>query len=141
MPGAVGDLNFQTLAEIWEDAPQMRSLRQPEYHGKCQICSYQDVCGGCRARALATSGDMMGEDPWCEYTPPPIPDNPLQKAKETGPLWDDAARERLGKVPIFLRSMVKSGVERYARKKNIAVITPNLMQEMRSYVGRGKPRG
>jgi AdoMet-dependent heme synthase len=140
MPEAVGDLKKQSLKEIWEQDAVMQSLRKPEYHGKCQICSYQEACGGCRARALSASGDMMGEDPWCEYIPPPIPENPLAPKTDNKPVWDDAARERLAKVPIFLRSMVKSGVERYARKKGLSIITPNLMQEMRSYVGKGKPR-
>lgn len=37
--------------------------------GKCGICSFQKVCGGSRARALATHGDVWAEDPSCAYVP------------------------------------------------------------------------
>lgn len=37
--------------------------------GKCGICSFQKVCGGSRARAFATHGDVWAEDPSCAYVP------------------------------------------------------------------------
>jgi radical SAM protein with 4Fe4S-binding SPASM domain len=38
--------------------------------GKCGICGYRQVCGGCRARAYAATGNYMAEEPFCAYIPP-----------------------------------------------------------------------
>ncbi|HXI10360.1 MAG TPA: PCP reductase family protein, partial [Thermodesulfobacteriota bacterium] len=46
------------------------------------------------------------------------------------------AKERLGRVPVFLRGMVKKGVERYAAASGIRVITPDVMSELRKRAGR-----
>jgi radical SAM protein with 4Fe4S-binding SPASM domain len=59
--------NFQ---HIWETSPvflQMRDL--DNYHGRCGYCEYRKVCGGCRARAYATTGDYLAEEPYCIYQP------------------------------------------------------------------------
>ena len=45
----------------------MRDL--DHYHGKCGICEYRRVCGGCRARAFAISGDYLAAEPFCTYEP------------------------------------------------------------------------
>ncbi|MDP6039596.1 MAG: radical SAM/SPASM domain-containing protein, partial [Candidatus Latescibacteria bacterium] len=37
--------------------------------GKCGFCEFRKVCGGCRARALGTTGDYLGEEPFCVYEP------------------------------------------------------------------------
>ncbi len=39
------------------------------YHGKCGLCEYRRLCGGCRARAYAMTGDAFGEEPFCVYQP------------------------------------------------------------------------
>lgn len=69
---ACGDLrtsayNFET---IWTTSEVFQRLRTPEaYKGKCGICEYHAVCGGCRARAYAWTGDYMHPDPSCVYEP------------------------------------------------------------------------
>ncbi len=134
MPGAVGNIRKQSLREIWESSGVFQALRNPMYNGKCADCKYSEVCGGCRARALSASGDMMGEDPWCDYKPELGERESRQR--EVGTLiWEEAAKERLKKVPVFLRGMVKKGLERYAKEKGLARITPEIMEEMRSRVG------
>jgi len=134
MPGAVGNIRRQPLHEIWESSGVFGELRNPQYNGKCADCRYNEACGGCRARALSSSGDMMGEDPWCDYQPDS--DEAKEKIKKAGPIvWNPAAKERLGKVPVFLRGMVRKGLERYAKEKGLATITPEIMEEMRSRVG------
>ncbi len=53
-----------------EDALQRRNFRAvDDYHGKCHACQYRKVCGGCRARADAVYGDVLGDDPICPYDP------------------------------------------------------------------------
>ena len=39
------------------------------YKGKCGVCEYHKVCGGCRARAYSMDTDHMGEEPLCTYIP------------------------------------------------------------------------
>jgi MoaA/NifB/PqqE/SkfB family radical SAM enzyme len=40
-------------------------LRARALKGKCGTCKYKNICGGCRSRAYATSGDYLAEDPVC----------------------------------------------------------------------------
>ena len=51
---------------VWEVTGAC-NLRQREemLKGVCGECSYKTVCGGCRGRALAYSGDYLAEDPRC----------------------------------------------------------------------------
>jgi radical SAM protein with 4Fe4S-binding SPASM domain len=39
--------------------------REETLKGICGECNYKTVCGGCRGRALAYSGDYLAEDPRC----------------------------------------------------------------------------
>lgn len=57
--------NFQ---KIWNTSDLFKAMRNiDEYHGKCGICEYRKVCGGCRARAFALTGDYLAEEPFCVY--------------------------------------------------------------------------
>ncbi|MEO5334445.1 MAG: PCP reductase family protein, partial [Magnetococcus sp. YQC-5] len=71
-------------------------------------------------------------DPWCAYDPATQPIPTVEKTSELH--WTPEASERLLRVPIFLRGMVKSGVQRYAREKGLHQITPELMMAMRRRV-------
>ncbi|MBQ9406415.1 MAG: heme b synthase [Desulfovibrio sp.] len=69
--GNVRDLPF---AQIWRESPYFRQFRdQSCYKGKCGVCEYHKVCGGCRARAKSMFGDHMAEEPLCSYTPATLP--------------------------------------------------------------------
>ena len=37
--------------------------------GACGACEYRALCGGCRARAYAATGDPLAEEPDCAYEP------------------------------------------------------------------------
>jgi hypothetical protein len=76
----------------------------------------------------------MGDDPWCAFDPP-SPAIPQKTAQPVAPQWTPEAQERLARVPIFLRAIVKSSLERYAREKGLELITPELMMAMRVLVG------
>jgi radical SAM protein with 4Fe4S-binding SPASM domain len=55
---------------IWEGSPLFESVRDYDrYKGKCGACEYLRVCGGCRARAFAATGDHLAEEPFCVYEP------------------------------------------------------------------------
>ena len=59
--------NFD-FGKIWEESEFLEEIRNiSNYKGNCRICEYVGICGGCRARAYATSGDYLGEDPVCNY--------------------------------------------------------------------------
>jgi heme b synthase len=67
-----GDLRTENydLGSIWETSELFRQIRDIDnYHGKCGICEYRKVCGGCRARAYYSTGDYLGEEPNCVYIP------------------------------------------------------------------------
>ncbi len=122
------------LKEIWENDPSFLTLRTPALSGRCADCSYKDTCGGCRARAHATTGSLMAEDPWCVYEPGK--DEKKAAVAHAAPVWSAEAEKRLGKVPSFLRPMIKKGLEQYAASKEIKTITPELMAELRQKAGR-----
>jgi len=119
------------LGEIWEHGSEFAALRSPAYQGRCYKCEYAESCGGCRARAFASTGDLMGEDPWCLHEPKGKPVKP-----KTAPAWSPEAEERLKNIPAFIRPMIKKGLERYASSKGINTITPELMAELKSKAGR-----
>lgn len=61
----LGNVREISLSEIWENSPWLGLIRDAVYTGRCGDCSYADICGGCRARALAIGGVLMGEDSIC----------------------------------------------------------------------------
>jgi AdoMet-dependent heme synthase len=70
LPVSAGDTRFQRFADIWNDSPVFRQLRDPKaYEGKCGECRYEAICGGCRARAYAATGSFLAEEPFCTYRP------------------------------------------------------------------------
>ena len=63
---------------IWENSWLFQKIRAvDEYKGKCGICEFRFVCGGCRARAHYINGDFTGEEPDCIHLPKKVknPDN------------------------------------------------------------------
>jgi AdoMet-dependent heme synthase len=64
-PMRVGNIREKDFMEIWENAAELRALREGALNGKCGRCSFSGVCGGCRARAYAKTGDFLGSDPSC----------------------------------------------------------------------------
>ncbi len=65
-----GDVTRQSFAEIWKTSEIFNNLRNyNNLKGKCGICEYKAVCGGCRARAYEFTGDYLAEEPLCSYQP------------------------------------------------------------------------
>jgi heme b synthase len=70
LPLAAGDIRTQPLQEIWEGSPLFAELRDPDHlTGKCGLCEFKRVCGGCRARAYGMTLEYLGEEPFCSYEP------------------------------------------------------------------------
>lgn len=69
-PMSAGNIREQSFQSIWEDSELFKDLRDfKAYKGRCGACEYVEVCGGCRARAHAMTGDYMAEEPFCSHVP------------------------------------------------------------------------
>lgn len=67
---SAGNIFKNTFREIWENSRVFQTLRNSDYlKGRCGSCEYTDICGGCRARAWAATGDYLEEEPDCIYQP------------------------------------------------------------------------
>jgi radical SAM protein with 4Fe4S-binding SPASM domain len=129
MPASTDSPNIlkDGLATTWQNSEVFTTLRTRRYDGKCRDCEHSSVCGGCRARALASGGALMGEDPWCAHEPKGF----RREANNANPAWSAEATERLSRVPVFLRAMVKRRVEDYARLRGAGEISPEMMAELK----------
>jgi radical SAM protein with 4Fe4S-binding SPASM domain len=67
LPVVAGNVRMESFPEIWENSPVFLDLRKRELGGRCGRCDYRKVCGGCRARAYAKTGDYLESDPLCGY--------------------------------------------------------------------------
>ncbi|MFA6291902.1 MAG: radical SAM protein [Victivallales bacterium] len=75
-----GDLRKMDFdfGKIYMESEVFRSLRDPDrYDGKCSVCEFRMLCGGCRARAYAGSGDILSADPTCSHVPR-VPGNSVE---------------------------------------------------------------
>ena len=87
LPIKLGNIREKTFKDIWFNSSIFKALRDPNcLKGKCGVCEYRALCGGCRARAYGLSSDFIDycgdlhepselksdyltEDPWCVYQP------------------------------------------------------------------------
>ena len=70
LPVDCGSILQTPLDEIWAFSDDLARMRDPEQlKGKCGVCEYRFACGGCRARAMAATGDYMQAEPMCAYVP------------------------------------------------------------------------
>jgi radical SAM protein with 4Fe4S-binding SPASM domain len=67
-----GNVRETPFPTIWATSPVFEDLRQREerLRGRCGECEYRRLCGGCRGRSWATSGDYLAADPSCFIHPP-----------------------------------------------------------------------
>ena len=72
-PMQLGDIRTKSLKQVWEDmkkSPYYSSFRdRNNLKGKCGVCEYREICGGCRNRAYAYTNDIYESDPACAYIP------------------------------------------------------------------------
>ncbi|HEV2750449.1 MAG TPA: radical SAM protein [Gemmatimonadales bacterium] len=139
LPEVAGDLRAQSFADIWRSSPLFRRLREGALSGKCGACEYRVLCGGCRARAFALEGDVLAADPSCVYEPTGDtaliePVRALAYGDDFTPAltWAPAARERMERIPSFVRGVVMQRVEAWARRQGRREVTPELLAEVRS---------
>ena len=138
LPTPAGDLRAQSFGDVWRDAALFRRLRERMLGGRCGRCEYNQICGGCRARAYATTGDVMAEDPACAYEPAPGASIVARAALPYGAApapatmaWSPDARARVDRIPSFVRGVVMKRIEDYARERGVTTITAELLGEVR----------
>lgn len=67
-PKMAGRLAESSFRRIWEESELFNRLRDfRNYEGSCGHCAFLHVCGGCRARALALSGNDFAPEPYCTH--------------------------------------------------------------------------
>lgn len=136
-PVVAGDLRTTEFADIWRASEVFLRLRSGDLKGKCSRCEYRKVCGGCRARALADTGDLMGPDESCAHDPggdvAVVEPRSMTYGQPADPRlrWTEDARARLEKIPSFVRGVVTSRVESFAEARGYAVVDEALMAEVR----------
>jgi radical SAM protein with 4Fe4S-binding SPASM domain len=65
-----GDVTQHSFSDIWHHSLHFKTLRDTnQLKGKCGLCEYRKVCGGCRARAYEATGDYLAPEPLCLYEP------------------------------------------------------------------------
>jgi heme b synthase len=65
-----GNIRDKNFSKIWNNSTLFRELRDlSNIKGKCGVCEYKIVCGGCRARAYESTGDYLEAEPYCIYEP------------------------------------------------------------------------
>jgi len=68
---SAGNVRSRSFDAIWRHSEVFVSLRNREdrLKGRCGRCKYRKMCGGCRGRAMAYTGDYLAEDPSCFINP------------------------------------------------------------------------
>jgi len=145
LPMFGGNLKDETLSNVWENSELFRDMRRrSDLGGRCGSCEFNTSCGGCRARAHGVTGDVLAEDPLCSYQPGAFPDAAEKLAApavEYGAQsatpdvvveWEPAARERMKRIPAFVRGMVTRAVESHCAKNGISLVTEAELEKIRS---------
>jgi hypothetical protein len=94
--------------------------------------------------------DLMAEDPLCTHVPGKFAGAPLLALRGSAAVsagataieyggespqtiaWDDAAAERMKKIPAFVRGMVVKAVEDSCRKNGIVRVTAEELEKIRA---------
>jgi radical SAM protein with 4Fe4S-binding SPASM domain len=153
LPVFAGSLRSASLADLWASSELFAGIRRrTSLGGRCGECEMNGQCGGCRARAYGMTGDLMAEDPLCTHTPGTFAGSPLLAIRGRAPVagaqgtptieygsdspptiaWDDAAAERMKKIPAFVRGMVITAVEESCRKSGLDRVSVEELERIRA---------
>jgi radical SAM protein with 4Fe4S-binding SPASM domain len=73
LPVEAGNIRRQPFRDIWEESSLFAELRDSSLlGGKCGLCEFKTICGGCRARAYGMTHEYLDEEPFCTYEPAAI---------------------------------------------------------------------
>ncbi len=120
---SAGSVRRSDFADLWAHASLFGLFRSPALEGRCGVCEYSKLCGGCRARPLARDGNLMGEDFLCGYHPEGGPIIEPTMPERGTIAWSDEAQARLSHVPSFVRRFVRARVETHVRACGESMVT------------------
>lgn len=89
LPISAGNIQKESLVSIYQESKLFQDLRRPALlQGRCGACEFKELCGGSRSRAFALSGNVLAEDPACNYQPGsfPFPQELQARLKSNPPL-------------------------------------------------------
>jgi len=70
LPVVAGNVRDTDPVTLYRESPLFQDLRRADrFGGRCGRCEFHWMCGGSRARAYAATGDVLAEDPLCDYEP------------------------------------------------------------------------
>lgn len=70
LPYSVGNVREADPVTLYRESELFQGLRdRSSLGGKCGDCEFNELCGGSRSRAFATTGDPFAQDPLCPYVP------------------------------------------------------------------------
>ena len=161
LPVFGGSLRRDSLANLWNSSAAFVEIRdRNSLEGRCGACELSAHCGGCRARAYGVHGSVLAEDPICDHEPGTFADALARALDEAGDggenafaatrdrlavgsqrfgteastrvAWDDDARERMKRIPLFVRGMVVQRVEKWCREQGKPRVTLAELEALRS---------
>jgi len=69
----MGNIKNKSMKELWTGMQTseltLKLKNRSNLKGKCGVCEYREICGGCRTRAEIYTGDLFESDPACAYIP------------------------------------------------------------------------
>ena len=69
----LGNVQNKPLNQVWDQLQTseltLKLRDRNNLKGKCGVCEYREICGGCRTRAEIYTGDLFASDPACAYVP------------------------------------------------------------------------
>ena len=140
-PAVAGDLRTQRFADVWRDSPVFTALRGGLLEGKCGRCEYREICGGCRARAYAQTGDLLGRRrivcvraSRMRASRSRVAMCTVRRVSASTPRrcsGRDEARARVQRIPSFVRNVVIQRIETFAREHGHDLVTAEMMTEIR----------
>ena len=85
----LGNVKNKPLKEIWDDMQKSeffaKARNKNNIKGKCGVCEYLELCGGCRTAALFYTGDILGSDVRCAHIPAALKRKKQLKQKQIQP--------------------------------------------------------
>ncbi len=129
MEAQAGNIREESFWDIWENSDLFHRLIEPKLEGRCGDCEFDQLCGGCRAR----SATILDEDPTCNWQPQngaPIRFNLPVSDPSNEVQWTPDAKQRLKKIPLFIRGMIRKRLEAAAKEQGVT-ISADFMAEHR----------
>jgi radical SAM protein with 4Fe4S-binding SPASM domain len=75
----LGNVKDKSLKRTWNELQHselhLKLRDKSNIKGKCGVCEYREICGGCRTRAEYYTGDLFESDPACSYIPKVLRDD------------------------------------------------------------------